>query len=140
MAGGGCLYTANLPVSPARSNKSGSSVVIRSELKKPTAIDATLRHDMDGGPAAEPQAWMAAAARRWLENAGATAEDAPGRAFNALPLSGVRVSLAERGRALCSLRVPPQLTVRASPTLPPSFLPCSPGPAELSRDKFLAWL
>ncbi|CAD6233632.1 unnamed protein product [Miscanthus lutarioriparius] len=65
---------------------------------------------MGGGTAAEPPAWMAAAARRWLENAGATAEDAPERAFNALPLSGVLVSLAERGRALCSLRVPPQLT------------------------------
>lgn len=60
--------------------------------------------------AVEPPAWMSAAARRWLENAGATAEDTPGRAFNALPLSGVRVSLAERGRALCSLRVPPHLT------------------------------
>uniref|UniRef100_A0A804MBT5 Mon2/Sec7/BIG1-like HUS domain-containing protein n=1 Tax=Zea mays TaxID=4577 RepID=A0A804MBT5_MAIZE len=60
--------------------------------------------------AVESSAWMSAAARRWLENAGATAEDAPGRGFNALPLSGVRVSLAERGRALCSLRVPPHLT------------------------------
>ena len=76
---------------------------------------------MGRDPAAEPPAWMAAAARRWLENAGATAEDAPERAFNALPLSGVRVSLAQRGRALCSLRVPPQLTVRASPSLPPSL-------------------
>ncbi|OEL31844.1 hypothetical protein BAE44_0007138 [Dichanthelium oligosanthes] len=56
---------------------------------------------------------MAAAARSWLENAGATVErgeGGPGRAFNALPLSGVRVSLAERGRAVCSLRVPPHLT------------------------------
>ena len=69
--------------------------------------------------AVEPPAWMSVAARRWLENAGATAEDAPGRGFNALPLSGVRVSLAERGRALCSLRVPPHLTVRASPSLLP---------------------
>ncbi|ONM21652.1 uncharacterized protein [Zea mays] len=60
--------------------------------------------------AVEPPAWMSAAARRWLENAGATVEDAPGRGFNALPLSGVRVSLAERGRALCSLHVPPHLT------------------------------
>lgn len=62
-----------------------------------------------GGPA-EPPAWMAAAARSWLENAGATVKDGPGRAFNALPLSGVRVTLAERGRALCSLRVPAHLT------------------------------
>ncbi|CAO2194321.1 unnamed protein product [Urochloa humidicola] len=59
---------------------------------------------------AEPPAWMAAAARRWLEEAGATVDAAPGQAFNALPLSGVRVSLAEKGRAVCSLRVPPHLT------------------------------
>jgi acyl-coenzyme A thioesterase 13 len=56
-------------------------------------------------------AWMADAARRWLEDAGATVEGGPDRAFNALPLSGVRVSLAERGRAVCSLRVPAHLTV-----------------------------
>ncbi|XP_039845809.1 acyl-coenzyme A thioesterase 13-like isoform X2 [Panicum virgatum] len=58
----------------------------------------------------EPPAWMAEAARRWLEDAGATVEGGPDRAFNALPLSGVRVSLAERGRAVCSLRVPAHLT------------------------------
>ncbi|XP_062189144.1 uncharacterized protein LOC133892390 isoform X4 [Phragmites australis] len=63
-----------------------------------------------GGPSAAPPAWMAAAARRWLEDAGATGDDGTGRAFNALPLSGVRVVLAERGRALCSLRVPAHLT------------------------------
>ena len=85
------LQSANLPVRSARSNKSGSSVVIRSELKKPTAIDATLRHGMGGGTAAEPPAWMAAATRKWLENAGATAEGALDRAFNVLPLSGVHV-------------------------------------------------
>ncbi|XP_044354514.1 uncharacterized protein [Triticum aestivum] len=66
-----------------------------------------------GDPA--PPAWMAAAARKWLEDAGAIAEDGAGagdgrRAFNALPLFGVRVSLAERGRAVCSLRVPAHLT------------------------------
>jgi len=44
--------------------------------------------------------------RRWLENAGTTAEDAPDRAFNALLLFGVRVSLAERDHTLYSLRVP----------------------------------
>ncbi|XP_062183203.1 uncharacterized protein LOC133887269 isoform X2 [Phragmites australis] len=44
------------------------------------------------------------------EDAGATADGIPGRAFNALPLSGVRVALAEGGRALCSLRVPAHLT------------------------------
>uniref|UniRef100_A0A453EHX0 Uncharacterized protein n=1 Tax=Aegilops tauschii subsp. strangulata TaxID=200361 RepID=A0A453EHX0_AEGTS len=37
------------------------------------------------------------------------------RAFNALPLFGVRVSLAERGRAVCSLRVPAHLTVHVRP-------------------------
>jgi acyl-coenzyme A thioesterase 13 len=65
---------------------------------------------------------MAAAARRWLEDAGATVEEGPDqdRAFNALPLAGVRVSLAERGRAVCSLRVPPHLTVRSC--LPPFSL------------------
>ncbi|CAM0880523.1 unnamed protein product [Alopecurus aequalis] len=64
-----------------------------------------------------PPAWMAAAARKWLEDAGDIGKDVGGagavdgsRAFNALPLSGVCVSLAERGRALCSLRVPAQLT------------------------------
>ncbi|KAI5006126.1 hypothetical protein ZWY2020_033369 [Hordeum vulgare] len=68
-----------------------------------------------GDPA--PPAWMAAAARKWLEDAGAIGEDSPGagaahgrKAFNALPLFGVRVSLAERGRAVCSLRVPAHLT------------------------------
>ncbi|XP_051223916.1 uncharacterized protein [Lolium perenne] len=66
-----------------------------------------------GDPA--PPAWMAVAARKWLEDAGAIGKDAAGggdgrRAFNALPLSGVRVALAERGRALCSLRVPAHLT------------------------------
>lgn len=70
-----------------------------------------------GDPA--PPAWMAAAARKWLEDAGAIWEDSPGagagaahgrKAFNALPLFGVRVSLAERGRAVCSLRVPAHLT------------------------------
>jgi hypothetical protein len=86
--------------------------------------------------AVEPPAWMSAAARRWLENAGATAEDTPGRAFNALPLSGVRVSLAERGRALCSLRVPPHLTVRASPSL----LPPSPALAETKGRVTGSWL
>jgi acyl-coenzyme A thioesterase 13 len=45
----------------------------------------------DSMGAVEPLAWMSAAARRWLENT-------PGRALNALPLSGVRVSLAEGGR------------------------------------------
>ncbi|KAL6627007.1 hypothetical protein ACP70R_030733 [Stipagrostis hirtigluma subsp. patula] len=60
------------------------------------------------GKAAPPE-WMAAAARRWLEDAGATGDGAT-RAFNALPLSGVRVALAEGGRALCSLRVPAHLT------------------------------
>jgi acyl-coenzyme A thioesterase 13 len=64
---------------------------------------------------------MAAAARKWLEDAGAIGTDGAGagdsrrRAFNALPLSGVRVALAERGRALCSLRVPAHLTVRTRP-------------------------
>ncbi|KAF8643692.1 hypothetical protein HU200_066753 [Digitaria exilis] len=62
------------------------------------------------GAPPEPPAWMAAAARNWLEDAGATAEGGAGQSFNALPLSGVRVSLAERGRAVCSLRVPPHLT------------------------------
>ncbi|RLN24640.1 uncharacterized protein C2845_PM07G39830 [Panicum miliaceum] len=62
------------------------------------------------GSPSEPPAWMADAARRWLEDAGATVEGGPDRAFNALPLSGVRVSLAERGRAVCSLRVPAHLT------------------------------
>uniref|UniRef100_A0A453EI14 Uncharacterized protein n=1 Tax=Aegilops tauschii subsp. strangulata TaxID=200361 RepID=A0A453EI14_AEGTS len=71
-----------------------------------------------GDPA--PPAWMAAAARKWLEDAGAIAEDGAGagdgrRAFNALPLFGVRVSLAERGRAVCSLRVPAHLTVHVRP-------------------------
>ncbi|TVU22984.1 hypothetical protein EJB05_32709, partial [Eragrostis curvula] len=61
------------------------------------------------GPS-QPPAWMAAAARRWLEDAGAKGDGTAGRAFNALPLSGVRVALAERGRALCSLRVPAHLT------------------------------
>ncbi|KAM0913629.1 hypothetical protein ACQ4PT_012053 [Festuca glaucescens] len=66
-----------------------------------------------GDPA--PPAWMAVVARKWLEDAGAIGKDAAGggdgrRAFNALPLSGVRVALAERGRALCSLRVPAHLT------------------------------
>ncbi|WVZ72931.1 hypothetical protein U9M48_021313 [Paspalum notatum var. saurae] len=65
---------------------------------------------MGGRDPVEPPAWMAAAARSWLENSGATVEGDPGRAFNALPLSGVRVTLAERGRALCSLRVQPHLT------------------------------
>lgn len=65
------------------------------------------------GAPAEPPAWMATAARSWLENAGATADGGAGRSFNALPLTGVRVSLAERGRAVCSLRVPAQLTVRS---------------------------
>ena len=67
-----------------------------------------------------PPAWMAVGARKWLEDAGAIGKDVGGagdgrRAFNALPLSGVRVSLAERGRALCSLRVPAHLTVRTRP-------------------------
>ncbi|KAL6874679.1 hypothetical protein ACP4OV_013344 [Aristida adscensionis] len=65
------------------------------------------------GDQAAPPAWMAAAARRWLEDAGAMVDNGGGadhRAFNALPLSGVRVALAERGRALCSLRVPAHLT------------------------------
>ena len=66
----------------------------------------------------EPPAWMAEAARRWLEDAGATVEGGPDRAFNALPLSGVRVSLAERGRAVCSLRVPAHLTVSSFPASP----------------------
>ena len=67
----------------------------------------------------EPPAWMAEAARRWLEDAGATVEGGPDRAFNALPLSGVRVSLAERGRAVCSLRVPAHLTVSSFSGPPP---------------------
>jgi hypothetical protein len=86
--------------------------------------------------AVEPPAWMSAAARRWLENAGATVEDAPGRGFNALPLSGVRVSLAERGRALCSLHVPPHLTVRASPSL----LPPIPALVETKGRVIGSWL
>ncbi|RCV23468.1 hypothetical protein SETIT_5G008500v2 [Setaria italica] len=63
-----------------------------------------------GAPTEGPPAWMAAAARRWLEDAGAKVEGGQDRAFNALPLAGVRVSLAERGRAVCSLRVPAHLT------------------------------
>ncbi|KAL5226882.1 hypothetical protein ABZP36_015147 [Zizania latifolia] len=59
---------------------------------------------------AAPPAWMAGTARKWLEDAGATVDGDNSRAFNALPLSGVRVSLAERGRTVCSLRVPAHLT------------------------------
>uniref|UniRef100_A0A0D9UYS3 Thioesterase domain-containing protein n=1 Tax=Leersia perrieri TaxID=77586 RepID=A0A0D9UYS3_9ORYZ len=57
-----------------------------------------------------PPPWMAEAARRWLEEAGATVDGSGHRAFNALPLTGVRVSLADGGRAVCSLRVPAELT------------------------------
>jgi acyl-coenzyme A thioesterase 13 len=59
---------------------------------------------------------MAAAARRWLEDAGAKGDATADRAFNALPLSGVRVAIAERGRVLCSLRVSAHLTVRSRAT------------------------
>ena len=62
-------------------------------------------HDTTFGSmgAVEPPAWMSAAACRWLENAYATAEDAPGRAFNTLPLSGARACLS-RSEAARSTR------------------------------------
>ncbi|XP_020099616.1 uncharacterized protein LOC109718036 isoform X2 [Ananas comosus] len=61
---------------------------------------------------------MAAAARRWLEAIDAKSADPAvatdaawrGGFFDALALSGIRVSLAERGRASCSFRVPAHLT------------------------------
>ncbi|XP_040378333.1 uncharacterized protein LOC102699642 isoform X2 [Oryza brachyantha] len=62
-----------------------------------------------GGPATPPSR-MAAGARKWLEEAGVAFDGSDRRAFNALPLTGVRVSLAEGGRAVCSLRVPAELT------------------------------
>uniref|UniRef100_A0A0E0JFY6 Thioesterase domain-containing protein n=1 Tax=Oryza punctata TaxID=4537 RepID=A0A0E0JFY6_ORYPU len=63
-----------------------------------------------GGSPAPPPAWMATGARKWLEEAGVAFDGSDRRAFNALPLAGARVSLAEGGRAVCSLRVPAQLT------------------------------
>jgi hypothetical protein len=67
---------------------------------------------MGGSAAAAPPApaWMAAGARRWLEEAGVAFDGSDRRAFNALPLAGARVSLAEAGRAVCSLRVTAELT------------------------------
>ena len=54
------LHSANLPVRSARSNKSGSTVVVPSELM-PTAIDATMRHGMGGARRQSPlRGWACA--------------------------------------------------------------------------------
>lgn len=99
---------------------------------------------MGGSAAAAPPApaWMAAGARRWLEEAGVAFDGSDRRAFNALPLAGARVSLAEAGRAVCSLRVTAELTVRAAshlhPTAPPSASAARRRRASLrSRRRFL---
>ncbi|PWZ52972.1 hypothetical protein Zm00014a_039475 [Zea mays] len=105
------LITRRVQQPPSRERVATGEADRRRSNKQVRVASAVIRDTTFGSMGAvEPPAWMSAAARRWLENAGATAEDAPGRGFNALPLSGVRVSLAERGRALCSLRVPPHLT------------------------------
>src|SRR5688572_3068673 len=65
-------------------------------VKQTSQVASVVIRDTTFGSmgAVEPPAWMSAAACRWLENACATAEDAPGRAFNTLPLSGARACLS----------------------------------------------
>ncbi|KAF0917344.1 hypothetical protein E2562_017517 [Oryza meyeriana var. granulata] len=79
---------------------------------------------MDGeSPAALPPA---AVVRRWLENPcdslARNREHACGDAFNTVVMPGFRVSLAEPGRLVCSLRVPTTVTVRTPRSL--SRRPC----------------
>ena len=59
-------HSTSLPIHPAQSNKLGSSIIVLSQLK-PTTIDTTVQHGMDGGMAIEPLAWMVATmwAREW---------------------------------------------------------------------------
>jgi len=63
---------------------------------------------------------LAAIARKWLEDPASgtpaiSATPAASEELSSLVMAGARVSLAERGRVVCSLRVRAALTVRVCP-------------------------
>ena len=90
------------------------------------------------GDAGETQALrLAATARKWLEDVSVDREGhvhpavaSGGKALTALATAGARVSLAEPGRVVCSLRVRAPLTVRclALPADANARLGCSLSP------------
>jgi acyl-coenzyme A thioesterase 13 len=77
-----------------------------------------------GAPTEALPAWIAAAARRWLEDAGATVEEGQDRAFITLrPLTVVRVPHRAGPGGLLALRARAPHRASLSPFLPFLVLP-----------------
>jgi acyl-coenzyme A thioesterase PaaI-like protein len=90
---------------------------------------------------------LAATARKWLEDVRVDREGrvhpavaSGGQALTWLATAGARVSLAEPGRVVCSLRVGAPLTVRAAYPLPASACRAGAVGRRSARARVLDWI